>query len=95
MDWVGIRDGNGWEFELVAVGGADECCAYCHSDADECNAWLYAPSKGPGPDCTVIVGYEAEDAGGRCPSGRPEIMFNEVDGEDGGLAGRGPCSGGE
>ncbi|KAL2111973.1 hypothetical protein VUR80DRAFT_8887 [Thermomyces stellatus] len=92
VDWVGVRDGKDWDFELKAVGGAAECCAYCYETARECNAWLYFLPKDPGPDCTVIIGYNGDDADDQCPNGRPDVMFNIDDDKPANLAGVGPCA---
>jgi len=92
VDWVGIRDGQGWDFELEAVGSAQKCCVYCYEAASECNAWLFVPSTRPGPDCTVITGYEGKDPNKTCPHGRPSILFNKVDDKPENFAGGGPCS---
>ncbi|SPO07320.1 uncharacterized protein DNG_10014 [Cephalotrichum gorgonifer] len=93
VDWVGIRDGIGWDFDLKAAGSAEKCCGYCYKTANECNAWLYVPQKSPIPDCTLILGYNGEDADGDCPNGRPDIIFNEVDNRPESIGGVGPCSG--
>ncbi|PKS12381.1 hypothetical protein jhhlp_000585 [Lomentospora prolificans] len=90
--WVGIRDGNEWDFELTAVGSAEKCCTHCYRVAHECNAWLFVPSTAPGPDCTVIVGYQGEDPDDECPNGRPEILFKKVGNKRKNFAGSGPCS---
>lgn len=92
VDWVGIRDGSDWEFDLKGLGSAAECCAYCYETAGKCNAWLYVPAKGPGPDCTLIVGYGGDDADDECPDGRPDVMFNMEGGKPDNLAGMGPCA---
>lgn len=91
-DWVGIRDGYGWDFQLNILGSAAECCGHCFKKAKECNAWLYAPVKGPGPDCTLIIGYESDNADDVCPNGRPDVIFNVKDDKPRNMAGSGPCS---
>lgn len=92
-DWVGIRDGSGWDFQLKTLDSVEGCCGYCFERAKECNAWLYAPAKGLGPDCTLILGYEGDDADDECPNGRPDVIFNVEDDKSRNMAGSGPCSG--
>lgn len=93
VDWVGIRGGNDWDFQLKTLGSAVGCCGYCFGKAKECNAWLYAPAKGPGLDCTLILGYEGDDADDECPNRRPDVIFNVEDNKSRNMAGSGPCSG--
>ncbi|MBE3047757.1 hypothetical protein IMZ48_35660 [Candidatus Bathyarchaeota archaeon] len=92
VDWAGIRGGSDWEFELKGLGSAAGCCEYCYKTAKECNTWLFVPSKDPGPDCTIIVGYGGNDADEQCPAGRPDVVFN-LDGKPENFAGTGPCAG--
>ena len=93
VDWVGIRDGRDWDFDLKGLGSALKCCEYCYQTAKECNAWLYVPAKGPNPDCTLIVKYAGDDADDECPNGRPDVMFNVENDKPDNFAGTGPCSG--
>ncbi|KAF9869285.1 hypothetical protein CkaCkLH20_13246 [Colletotrichum karsti] len=89
VSWIGIDKGRDWKYRLKPAKSPEDCCTICHQSIPEgCNGWLFVKTNTNTPNCNLIYGYSGPNKTNACPAGKPDLVYNDGDGQGGG----GPCA---